>query len=1016
MSDLIKLSSFLGGPKVLVGDGTTDIVLNTLGKVYVKTGRNTQLLTDLFSLLSNTDTSTASITFVDSTEEQKALEYPGDGYFIYNTLTETLYISYKNAYVPLIDASQYSSGTFVKKTGDTMSGQLELTTYKSPFIIASNKLVENLNAEYLGGYKENNYPKKIKNEQITGEWVFSGDGTSEGKWIFKDTVRCYGNLVTSGSLQSPTFISGFSGQGWRLDTATGTFTIDYLVVRKAMQVYELVINKISATNGSLWITNSSKCDSVLQPTIISTLDNISSLSSNTYYLIQYSDDNYKYYNTTNVNNNNYTYYNYVFYFLDINSLIEEQGKDLSYEELITLLNTLIAGTATNVNIKVYNIGEELNKDAVFRIYENDTESLKYLYYDYFASNSNNYWIINTDSKETPLLKVGDIVRCQKYADGNIKYYDAVIVKQLDSNIYIIQVAARVFDQYSNISYDEDSNIINCTTSTNTTQYSKTNTYYSAITGTRQSLNTESILASPSENDDLVQIGNIQDTSRQNAIYLTSTDDQGPYIDIITGLNRPDYSVAYNTVNYIKYIYNNISYYVRVIEDITDENFIGYFTLDTHNNPTSTTDTTGVKLAKSTTPLYLDTNGNLVECLKETDSNGNFIHNYTKTTQVRLGNLDEIYDPTFPANRQPNGFGLYGQNVFLTGQFYLNNGKSVVDVSYDNILLKFGTAGLTISENTSGSYIKLVADKIQIMTLVDGVEQETALFKNGLVNVDLMNVQKWVQSHGLYIYPEGVTGNINSPELDSTCYITSRGELVATSGSIGGFTINSDHLESKSVLSALSAIQDNLFLSDRGIFFYAVPIINGKTNAMNGYSAASIGPRVGSTGSLQQCLAYFKSTYQEYVDLTDTRYGIVCDITADISRNVYYPNAALKILRGNISGMALSTKAISTSTTFYSSDLPGFLSISDSVTVTLPYLGIDYDGKIIIIYINTSKQWIINVDTTTYDNCKLLVNGSEETSYSHYNQIGYGYIFIYKANQAGPTAGGYWIGMQLNRAS
>jgi hypothetical protein len=40
-------------------------------------------------------------------------------------------------------------------------------------------------------------------------------------------------------------------------------TIDYLVVRKAMKVYELVINKISATNGSLWVANSSKCDAAV---------------------------------------------------------------------------------------------------------------------------------------------------------------------------------------------------------------------------------------------------------------------------------------------------------------------------------------------------------------------------------------------------------------------------------------------------------------------------------------------------------------------------------------------------------------------------------------------------------------------------------------------------------------------------------------------------------------------------------------------------------------------------------
>jgi hypothetical protein len=38
--------------------------------------------------------------------------------------------------------------------------------------------------------------------------------------------------------------------------------VDYLVVRKAMHVFELVVNKISATNGSLWVTDSAKIDSV----------------------------------------------------------------------------------------------------------------------------------------------------------------------------------------------------------------------------------------------------------------------------------------------------------------------------------------------------------------------------------------------------------------------------------------------------------------------------------------------------------------------------------------------------------------------------------------------------------------------------------------------------------------------------------------------------------------------------------------------------------------------------------
>ena len=36
-----------------------------------------------------------------------------------------------------------------------------------------------------------------------------------------------------------------------LDADTNTLTIDNLIVRKILSVYELVVNKISATNGSL---------------------------------------------------------------------------------------------------------------------------------------------------------------------------------------------------------------------------------------------------------------------------------------------------------------------------------------------------------------------------------------------------------------------------------------------------------------------------------------------------------------------------------------------------------------------------------------------------------------------------------------------------------------------------------------------------------------------------------------------------------------------------------------------
>jgi hypothetical protein len=35
-------------------------------------------------------------------------------------------------------------------------------------------------------------------------------------------------------------------------------------------------------------------------------------------------------------------------------------------------------------------------------------------------------------------------------------------------------------------------------------------------------------------------------TRQNAVYLTSSDDGSPYIDTMSEVNRPDYSVIYYT--------------------------------------------------------------------------------------------------------------------------------------------------------------------------------------------------------------------------------------------------------------------------------------------------------------------------------------------------------------------------------------------------------------------------------------------------------------------------------------
>lgn len=694
--ELIRTENFLGNDKTIVGNKMADLVLETLGKVYIKTGRNLKLLDDLFRTTVSSD-SKAKIIITNG--DMESMDYPGDGYFVYDALTSILYISYQGRYIALIVASEFTNSSYVKKTGDEMSGQLKMNTSAAPFIIASNEFVKNLNVEYINGYNSGELAKKKVDEAITGSWTFTNKGTSEDTWTFKDNTRHYGDMITSGNLSTPEFVSGFNGYGWRLDGTTNTLTIDYLVVRKAMRVYEMVINKISATNGSLWITNSSKCESAVQPVITDGSD----LHSGNYYIfkedcITQTVSGEALSSSTEIGTSTtFTDYKHLFYIKNYEALskvitdisdiyLQADSDNYPYKEYVT----------------VYSITTDLT-NASFPIYLDDEIVYIQSYYKYFGNN--NYWVIGTDKNEYSLFKEGDIIRCQKYTGGNIKYYDALIVKQLDDRLFLLKKANSVFDVYSEIKYDKNGDIESNIEKQNTTQYSRTDT--------------EDILDNPAVGDDMIQIGNLVDVNRQNAIYLTSTDDQGPYIDVISGLNRPDYSAIYDVPNYVKMesIQDGIkkSYYISFTQ-INNAPKIG-----TYKNGDEEQDVYGYDFPSKS--LNCITNG----------------HQYTKTTRVRVGNLSGIYNKQF-GDKQPYGYGLYAENVFLTGEFYLNNGKSVVDVSQEGILLKFNDAGLVIGEITDesgnkSSMIELNADKV----FIKNGDKNAALFENGKIKAEYIEV-------------------------------------------------------------------------------------------------------------------------------------------------------------------------------------------------------------------------------------------------------------------------------------
>lgn len=865
----IRVESFLGNDKVIVGNKYTDLVLETLGKVYIKTGNNSRVLSDVLKLLDQVQESEikSQTIIVGSLLEMEQMEYPGDGFFIYNTLTSTLYISYDERYIALIEAAEGADDGYVRRKGDTMTGQLEINTVGPPLIVASSKLVSNLNAEFINGYSSDDLAKKNVDEYIYGNWTFKGKGVSEDTWVFKDNVRMYGDLVTSRSLTSPDFMSGFGGYGWRLDANTNTLTVDYLVVRKAMRVYELVINKISATNGSIWVTNSSKCSKAVQPTILTDAQlrsigtwtgssaNIDAmlklLSTDGYYIplpgngantlsIVTRTKEISKADSINTTPKTFVNYKFIIHVKDPRGLVNNtlfRGPQTLYDE------SLLTSTSSDQNhiafrkcITLYYISmgmtvtkwggnegqwdegtiplewtltETFNKDTAFYMipkgdkvatedFEKNGFNSTYLtpiqpFYKYFGldttivnqaiteSNSQfnssmnttvvmpNLWVVNTDDEEYPLFKPGDIIRCQKYTGGNIKYYDAIVMSQMESRQFIVQKATSVFDIYTEIHYNEDGSVASSEESYNNTQYSKTETSYDVNTGARKQVSssntTSDRLDDISEGDDMIQMGNIFNTERQGALYLTSSDDGGPYMDVITELNRPDYSVLYDVPLYDR---------KELIYKSTKHNYYYQESPSIEGAPTFTVD---IKDGESviTKTYYCTEYPTQTSVIKMRDNK--YRHSLTKTTKVRIGRLDGIYNEMF-GKKQPYGYGLYGENVFLTGEFYLNNGQSIVDFSEENILLKFKNAGLEIKEtlNDKGEKIPVLDENGEPVLDKDGNPvYETSISMNadkfyfyigdklamtlgkmfdkttGKLDNVLLDINGWVKVNGLEIW-------------------------------------------------------------------------------------------------------------------------------------------------------------------------------------------------------------------------------------------------------------------------
>lgn len=868
MSDLIRTDNIFGKRANIVGNISADLVLESLGKIYIKSRNSAKTLEEVIKSVALGDINTVgSRTKVVEGLETLDLETVKEGELIYDKLSNILYIWIDNKSIELINVTPDGNG-YVKRTGDTMTGRLTINVESGPPLrVNSADLVQNLNANYLQGETAASFTRRTKDENITGKWAFRNITQ------FHENASFSKDIITNGSIGTPYFASGFGGYGWRLDADTNTLTIDNLVVRKLMQVYELVVNKISATNGSLWVTNAGKVKYAQKLPVYtanlfgqepgirvqtgSSLETfVKSLQNRSYFVILpepsientfmlkgvdimsssgampygkgRADEIERRYTAAALSNG------YVVMINDVDAVApfirevtEPEGQDpieSFYYRLDTLFNTpdssystfklyddnfkhnaefpivtkdfyeafkiseeyrilyenLTAGMSdadtklisdydlvgseprelTKAQIKTAVVAKALgevsiwpgNVDDFLNPASTDPKFITYVksYYKYYYTGD--YYLITFDDDALPVFKPGDLIRCQKWTYGGIKYYDAIVCNYIDNQSYIIQVADQNFDVSTTVTYDD---------SLEPTITSEEQSYNQGLTTTTSRIDTTALEQASSKeeiakalvgivekNDSLVQMGNLWDVQRQNAIYITSVDDGAPYMDVLSGINRPDFSVNYYTPIYdtIKlykkskyeniglinldipytgdyfiqdgsktdskaefvlgdYTYNEVTYRVLVplslISNITNPI---YLSTTPNDNTLFTGEFIYGELLSEDNCILVSEEGTDVLIREETYSNLRI--NSSKTTKVRVGNLDGIRDDMFPLDKQPYGYGLYGSNVFLIGEFYLSNGRSLAEISQDAI--NFAIAAES-SMNNSIDYLRKDVD-------------------------------------------------------------------------------------------------------------------------------------------------------------------------------------------------------------------------------------------------------------------------------------------------------------------
>lgn len=114
-------------------------------------------------------------------------------------------------------------------------------------------------AQMVANYGDRRYLSKRKNDLARGRITFEQGlriGLDENGYIDEKGNAELLSIVVRAMLRSPKFMNGFTGEGWRLwlEDGLSKLEIDELTVRRAMRIFELLIDKIRSVGGQIIVS------------------------------------------------------------------------------------------------------------------------------------------------------------------------------------------------------------------------------------------------------------------------------------------------------------------------------------------------------------------------------------------------------------------------------------------------------------------------------------------------------------------------------------------------------------------------------------------------------------------------------------------------------------------------------------------------------------------------------------------------------------------------------------------